>query len=78
MKSYILCKCLLPIIKNLFSRNSYLRPIGFFIFDSDQAQVNSAVMSPEGGTRGRAVCAVLPQQPGEPGSAHPENWQLAR
>jgi hypothetical protein len=31
MKSYsLLYKCLLPIIKNLFSRNSYLCPIGNF------------------------------------------------
>jgi hypothetical protein len=33
---------LLPLIKYLFSRNVYVCPVWIFIFDTDQAQINSA------------------------------------
>ncbi len=38
-----LCKQLLPIIKYLFSRDSYVCLIWIFTFDTDQAQINSVV-----------------------------------
>ncbi len=34
-------KHLLPIIKYIFTRNSYVCPIWIFLFNSDQAQSNS-------------------------------------
>jgi hypothetical protein len=40
-KLKLLWELLLPIIKNLFSRNRYVNPIWIFVFDTVQAQIIS-------------------------------------
>ncbi len=43
MKTFnLLWKHSLPLIKYLFSRNSYVCPIWIFIFDTEEEQINSA------------------------------------